>query len=149
MVEEEPDPIEMVSSDWFEIASIADRTYALEEPKSSQYNVSYLILGDNQALMFDSGSGENQAINNSKIKHIIDQLTPLPVSILLSHFHFDHNQNIAEFNTVAFQDLPFLRQSVDANNIYHFTPEDLFSGTNPSQVQVDRWLPINEDIDLV
>lgn len=145
--ETEVDKIVTIESDWFDVDHLSPKTYIVKEPKSSQGNVSYLLMGDTKAIMFDTGSGENQAVNGLKIKPIIDQLTQLPTTLLLSHFHFDHNQNISEFSTVGFPDLPFLRQSA-TNNVYNFTKEDLFIGSNPSQVQVDEWLPVNTDIDL-
>lgn len=137
-----------ISSDWFDVNYINSKTYSLIEPQSSQYNVSYLLIGNSKAIMFDTGSGENQAINGFKIKQIIDQLTQIPTTLLMSHFHFDHNQNISEFNNVGFPDLPFLRQSVTVNDIYNFTAEDLFLGNYPSQVLVNEWYPINTDIDI-
>lgn len=145
---ESPEEIITINSDWFDVSHLSPQTYIIEERQSSQGNVSYLILGKEKALMYDTGAGENEPENGLKIKHIIDQLTNLPVTLLLSHFHFDHNQNIAEFNTVAFPDLPFLRQQVAADNIYHFTSEDLVEGNYPAQVEVKEWLPVNTDIDL-
>ncbi|OUS00969.1 hypothetical protein A9Q86_09485 [Flavobacteriales bacterium 33_180_T64] len=137
-----------INSDWFDVNYINPKTYSLIEPQSSQYNVSYLLIGSSKSIMFDTGSGENQAINGFKIKPIIDQLTQIPTTLIMSHFHFDHNQNIAEFNTVGFPDLPFLRQSVTTNDTYHFSADDLFLGNYPNQVQVNEWLPVNTDIDL-
>lgn len=137
-----------ITSDWFQIDYLDNKTYSIEEPQSSQGNVSYMLIGDDKAIMFDTGSGENTPQNGLKIKHITDQLTSKPLSLLLSHFHFDHNQNISEFNTVVFPDLDFLRQSVTNDNIYNFTSEDLFIGSTPNQTQVNDWLPINSDIDL-
>jgi glyoxylase-like metal-dependent hydrolase (beta-lactamase superfamily II) len=138
----------IINSDWFSVSYVNPKTYSLEETQSSEQNVSYMILGDSKSIVFDTGSGENQPINGFKIKPIIDQLSQLPKTLLLSHFHFDHNQNISEFDFVGFPNLPFLRQSVTSNNIYNFTDEDLFLGSYPSQVQVNEWYPINTDIDL-
>lgn len=135
-------------SDWFRVRHIDTVTFSLEEPQSSQENVSYLLLGDEKAIMFDTGSGENDTSNSTKVKHILDSLTGLSTTLLLSHFHFDHNQNIAEFKHVTFPDIPFLRHSVSSDNIYKFTAEDLFLGDYPSQVQVDEWFPLNTDINL-
>lgn len=148
LTQEEPYTPITINSDWFDVDYINPKTYSLIEPQSSQYNVSYLLIGNSKAIMFDTGSGENQAINGFKIKPIIDQLTQIPTTLLLSHFHFDHNQNISEFNTIGFPDLPFLRQSVTTNDTYNFTAEDLFLGNYPSQVQVNEWYPVNTDIDL-
>lgn len=146
--QEEPYTPITINSDWFDVNYINHKTYSLIEPRSSQYNVSYLLLGNSKAIMFDTGSGENQAVNGFKIKPIIDQLAQTPTTLLMSHFHFDHNQNISEFNTVGFPDLPFLRQKVSTSDTYNFTTEDLFLGNYPAQVQVNEWFPVNTDIDL-
>lgn len=137
-----------IEHDWFNISYLEPKTYIIEEPDSSQDNVSYLLIGSTKAIMFDTGSGENQSVNGYKIKPVIDELTQLPTTLLLSHFHFDHNQNISEFNTIAFPDLSFLRQAVSTDDTYSFTSEDLFIGDYPSQTQVNEWLPVNADIDL-
>ena len=137
-----------INSDWFKVTYLEPKVYVIEEPKGSQGNVSYLIIGNEKAIMFDTGSGENEPSDGSKIKHIINQLTDLPVSLLLSHFHFDHNQNISEFDYIIFPDLPFLRQNVSADDIYSFTASDLFLGNYPTDVGVDEWYSVNTDIDL-
>lgn len=99
----EYEPVKL-ASDWFKVSYLGERIYSIEEPKSSQGNVSYLIIGDDRALMFDTGCGENEVKGNYKIKYILDKITPLPVTLIQSHFHFDHNQNIHEFERIAFPD---------------------------------------------
>lgn len=42
---------------WFSVTNITPDTFSLEERESSQENVSYLIVGENKAIMFDTGSG--------------------------------------------------------------------------------------------
>lgn len=133
--------------DWYKVTSIVNNTYSIEEPKSSQGNVSYLIEGNSKAFMFDTGSGENVGFKGTKIQYQIKELTNLPTTLLLSHFHFDHNQNINEFNNIAFPEISFLKNNT-VNNIYTFSSKELFSGSFPSSVTVDEWLPINTDIDL-
>jgi len=137
-----------ITSDWFDVSYQANRTYIIEEPQSSQGNVSYLLIGDDRAIMFDTGSGENQPVSGTKIQHVVRQLTNQPVTLLLSHFHFDHDQNIDEFDSVAFPDLSELRLKISSDNIYSFTAADLFLGDYPSQVEVSEWLPLEQDIDL-
>lgn len=44
-------------ADWFHVFPIDERTYAISEPKYWQKNVSYLLLGTRQALLFDTGPG--------------------------------------------------------------------------------------------
>ncbi len=137
-----------ISSDWFEVNYLGSRIYSIEEPKSSQGNVSYLILGDDRALMFDTGCGENEVKGDYKIKYLLDKITTLPVTLIQSHFHFDHNQNINEFDHIAFPDLPDLRDRVSEEGLFHLTQEDLFEGDYPSQITVDEWFPMDTDIDL-
>jgi len=135
-------------SAWFTITDIESKTFIFEELKSTQGNVSYLLLGDTKAFMFDTGTGENQSENGFKIKPAISEITSLPITLLLSHFHFDHNQNIAEFDKVAFPAIPFLQTNTSSDSLYTFTAQDLNTGVYPAQVKVNEWLPLNTDIDL-
>ena len=146
-VNQEYEPVK-VRSDWFRVRYLGDRIYSIEEPKSSQGNVSYLILGDDRALMFDTGCGENEVKGDYKIKYILDKITTLPVTLIQSHFHFDHNQNIHEFEHIAFPDLPELRDRVEEDGLFQFTKEDLFYGDYPSEIMIDEWFPMETDIDL-
>jgi glyoxylase-like metal-dependent hydrolase (beta-lactamase superfamily II) len=66
----------------------------------------------------------------------------------MSHFHFDHDQNIGEFDRIAFPDLPDLRERTSADGEFHITSAELFYGDYPAAVTVDEWLPLETDIDL-
>ncbi len=146
-VYQEYEPVE-IRSDWFRVSYLGDRIYSIEEPESSQGNVSYLILGDERAIMFDTGCGENEVKGNSKIKYILDKITTLPVTLIQSHFHFDHNQNIHEFEQIAFPDLPILRERVSSEGLFQYSQDDLFEGDYPSEITVDEWFPMETNIDL-
>jgi hydroxyacylglutathione hydrolase len=137
-----------VQSAWFNVSYLAPRTYILRETKSYEGNVSYLILGEERAIMCDTGSGENTPVNGTRIKHVIDQLTDLPVTLLLSHFHYDHTQNLSEFDHVAFIELPHLVAGTAPDGTYTFSQDELLVGTSPASVQVDEWWPVETDIDL-
>ena len=140
-------PVE-VDSDWFKVTSLASNTFILEEPNSSQGNVSYLLVGEERAVLFDTGSGENDAVDGYKIKSVLEALTDIPITLLLSHLHFDHVLNISEFEVVAFPDLPLLRQRVSPEGALTLSEEDLFVGEDPIHVLVSEWLPLDRDIDL-
>ncbi|MFT4878243.1 MAG: hydroxyacylglutathione hydrolase, partial [Flavobacteriales bacterium] len=144
----EPYQIVEIESNWFDISYVDQRTYIIAEPMSYEGNVSYLVLGEERAVMFDTGTGENPSVDGTKMKYILDELTSLPVTLLLSHFHYDHNQNVEEFEWVAFPEIPFLQQNISADSIYTLSPEVLVFGTFPEQVHVDEWLPLETDIDL-
>lgn len=72
------------SNDWFEVYEVEPGIWAIYEPFQWQEVISYLIIGADTALLFDTGNG----IGN--IKAIVDQLTDKPIQVLNSHTHFDH-----------------------------------------------------------
>jgi len=73
-----------VSTDWFEVYEVEANVWAIYEPFQWQEVISYLIIGSDSALLFDTGNG----IDN--IKAIVDRLTDKPIHVLNSHSHFDH-----------------------------------------------------------
>jgi len=81
--------------EWFRIEKLDNRTYRISEEQSSQGNISYLIIGDKEAILFDSGSRENKV---GSIKALADSLAGVPVTLLHSHFHFDYIGNSADFS---------------------------------------------------
>ncbi len=86
------------SNGWFEVYEVEPDIWAIYEPFQWQEVISYLIIGTDIALLFDTGNG----IGN--IKAIVDQLTEKPVQVLNSHTHFDHiggNYQFAEILSVS------------------------------------------------
>ena len=92
-----------VADDWFEVYRVAPRVYAIYEPSQFQEVISYLILGDEGALLFDTGMGIG------RIRAVVDELTALPVTVLNSHTHMDHVGGNAEFERVLAMDTEFTR----------------------------------------
>ena len=72
------------SNEWFEVYEVEPGIFAIYEPFQWQEVISYLIIGADSALLFDTGNG----IGN--IKAIVEQLTEKPVQVLNSHTHYDH-----------------------------------------------------------
>jgi glyoxylase-like metal-dependent hydrolase (beta-lactamase superfamily II) len=103
----DPNPVKIAKGhmvdDYFAVEDLGDGTFAIGEPRYYQQNYSYLIVGDNRAVLFDSGSG------NHDISKVVSQLTKLPVTVIVSHLHFDHLGGIAPFGQVAMIDLPLTR----------------------------------------
>jgi len=90
-----------VTDSWFQVYLAAPGVYALAEPWQFQEVISYLILGESRALLFDSGLGL------VPIRPLVERLTMLPVSVLNSHTHFDHVGGNAEFDSVLALDTPY------------------------------------------
>lgn len=70
--------------DWFEVYKITENIFALYEMGQFEEVISYLILGQDRALLFDTGIGVGD------IGALVRALTDLPVSVLNSHTHYDH-----------------------------------------------------------
>lgn len=89
--------------DWYAVEAIDAQTFAVNEPKSSQYNTSYLIVGDTRAIMFEAGSGERPPGSRS-MRAVAEQYTTKPITLILSHFHYDHIYDAATFDGVTLID---------------------------------------------
>ena len=92
------------SEDWFEVYRIDDDIFAIYEPGQFEEVISFLIIGNEFALMFDTGLG----IGN--IRRVVDQLTELDIVVLNSHTHYDHIGGNHLFDTIYGTDLPYTKQ---------------------------------------
>jgi len=99
-----------VSSSWFEVYSVSPGVFAIYEPHQSEETISYLIVGDNRALLFDTGMGIDD------IRKITTELTRLPVAVLNSHTHHDHIGGNWQFKTIYAMDTDFTRKSAGGGN---------------------------------
>ena len=94
-----------VSSDWFLVYKLENDVFAIYEPRQWQEVISYLILGKEKALLFDTGNGIG------KISEVVDELTSLPVLVLNSHTHFDHIGGNSEFSDILAMDTDYTRNN--------------------------------------
>ena len=90
---------------WFEVYRVAPDTFAIYEPHQAEEVISYLILGKDKALLFDTGMGI------SDIRKLVSGLTALPVIVLNSHTHNDHVGGNWQFETIYSMDTEFSRQN--------------------------------------
>src|SRR5277367_759059 len=68
-----------ISDPWFEIYKPAQGVLAIYEPHQAEETISYLIVREKRALLFDTGMGIGD------LRKVITELTPLPVVVLNSH----------------------------------------------------------------
>jgi len=132
------------NSSWFCIEQVDNKTYRIRETKSSQGNISYLIVGDKKALLFDSGSGENQS---ESMKSLVDSLAGVPIILLHSHFHFDHMGNSNDFSSIALPNLPALSSLLDSNMVLPLS-EKMTLDTTKTSLKIAKILPLNASVDL-
>jgi glyoxylase-like metal-dependent hydrolase (beta-lactamase superfamily II) len=114
---------------WFEIYRIRPGVFAIYEPKQFEEVISYLILGEKRALLFDTGLGVG------KISAVVARLTPLPVTVINSHTHFDHVGGNAEFKQIWNRDLLYSRMNMrgqtDIYSLDALAPERLCGALPP------------------
>jgi len=93
-----------VADPWFRAYAVAPGVVALYEPHNFQEVISYLVQGEREALLFDTGMGMG------RIGATVRALTRLPVAVLNSHTHHDHVGGNAEFADVYGMDTDATRR---------------------------------------
>jgi glyoxylase-like metal-dependent hydrolase (beta-lactamase superfamily II) len=99
-----------ISDPWFEVYKVAPDSFAIYEPHQSEETISYLIVGKEKALLFDTGMGI------SDIRKVVAELTPLPIIVLNSHTHNDHVGGNWQFDTIYSMDTDFSRQNAKGSS---------------------------------
>src|SRR5262245_34781229 len=131
--------------DYWAVQPIDASTAAIGEPRYYQQNYAYLIMGEQRALLFDAGSG-----TRDNVISLVAGLTPLPVSVMPSHLHFDHTGGIRPFRSIAMIDLPETRADVSNGRftIGRFEFHGMRDGLTPPTFTVTEWLKPDARIDL-
>ncbi len=91
-------------SGWFEVYRVQPEVLAIYEPGQFEEVVSYLIIGGQRALLFDTGLGIGD------IHRLATGLTELPVVVLNSHSHYDHIGGNHQFDFIYGPDHPYTRE---------------------------------------
>jgi len=95
---------------WFEVYEVSNAVFAIYEPHQSEETIGYLIVGEKQALLFDTGMGIGD------LKKLIARLTQLPIIVLNSHTHGDHVGDNRQFSIVYGMDTDFTRTSAKGSS---------------------------------
>ena len=89
---------------WFEVYRVQPDVYAIYEPGQFEEVVSYLIVGAERTLLFDTGLGIGD------IAAVVAPLTTLPVVVLNSHSHYDHIGGNHQFEFIYGPDTAYTRE---------------------------------------
>jgi glyoxylase-like metal-dependent hydrolase (beta-lactamase superfamily II) len=111
-----------VGDAWFEVYQPAREVFAIYEPHQAEEVISYLIVGKQRALLFDTGMGM------SDIKKLTAELTKLPIIVLNSHTHDDHVGGNWQFKTIYGIDTEFTRKNARGSR------EDAQAEITPDQI---------------
>ena len=80
---------------WFTVEKIADETFMISEYGHYEQTHCYLLRGQSEALLIDTGMGV------ADIASVIKKLTTLPVTAVLTHAHWDHIGGLGGFARVG------------------------------------------------
>ena len=130
--------------DYYVVGDMGEGAFAIGEPRYGQCNFSYLIVGSQRALLFDTGPGVRD------IAPVVRALTSLPLQVLPSHLHFDHTGNLHRFNDVALPDLPALRAQAHGGVFSPGLYQNLgfVEGFERQPFRVAHWIVPGSEIDL-
>ncbi len=90
---------------WFRVYEVGKGVYAIVEPYNFQEVISYLILGNEHNILFDTGMGMGS------IKDVVAELSTLPLTVINSHTHYDHIGGNHEFDNILSVDTAYTRNN--------------------------------------
>lgn len=117
---------------WFEVYEVLNGVFAIYEPGQFEEVISFLIVGNERALLFDTGLG----IGN--MRRMVAALTELDVVVLNSHTHYDHIGGNYQFSQILGLDTEFTRSHEAGSSI-----DDVAEFVGPGWI----WKPVPADFD--
>jgi glyoxylase-like metal-dependent hydrolase (beta-lactamase superfamily II) len=123
--------------DWFDVYELGDGTYAIYEPNQFEEAICYLVEGTERAVLIDAGTGIGD------ITEVTGQLTDLPVSVVLTHEHYDHIGQAYRFDRIAaFEDsagLAVLHAGRDNASLQRYLTDEYLWKPLPEGFDPDTW----------
>ncbi len=124
--------------EWFDVYKLGEGTYAIYEPNQFEEAICYLVEGTERAVLIDAGTGIGD------IRVVINDLTDLPVSVLLTHEHYDHIGQAYRFEEVAaFEDsaaLWVLREGRDNPSLQRYLTDEYLWKPLPEGFDPTEWI---------
>lgn len=118
---------------WFTVTEPEPGLFTIEEPLHDERVKSYLIAGDQRAILLDTGMGV------ADIREVVDPLAEEPVVVVNSHAHWDHIGDNHRFDEIWIHEAErdYLQAGV-GNDVLRrwFQPEHL-TGPLPTGVTAD------------
>jgi len=124
-----------LTSNWFEVRECADGVIGIGEPRHDEDVKSYLVLGRDLALLFDTGMG----IGN--IKSVVDEYATTPVLVVNSHAHWDHVGDDWRFDRIWVHEVEAddLRRGVPNARTRRFLAPERFVGEPPDWIDIETF----------
>lgn len=122
---------------WFDVYELGQGTYAIYEPNQFEEAICYLVEGEDRAVLIDAGTGVGD------ITQVTSQLTDLPVSVVLTHEHYDHVGQAYRFDEIAALDnsagLTVLHAGRDNASLQRYLTDEYLWKPLPEGFDPDTW----------
>jgi glyoxylase-like metal-dependent hydrolase (beta-lactamase superfamily II) len=122
---------------WFEVYKLTDTVYAIYEDGQFEEVISYLVLGEEKAVIIDTGNGIGD------IKAVVDGITDLPVMVLNTHTHGDHIGGNDQFDEVLVYETELSKERAKngqtREQMGHYLNEDMVWKALPDYLDVEAW----------
>ena len=119
---------------WFSVARLEPGVTMIGEPLHSEDPKSFLVEGSDRAVLIDTGIGVGD------LGHLVRELTRLPVTVVVSHAHWDHvggNRHFADIRAPAGAQAALREGWSDERMARALDPREL-SGTLPTGTDPDH-----------
>jgi glyoxylase-like metal-dependent hydrolase (beta-lactamase superfamily II) len=122
-------------NEWFEVRHFDHGVVGIGEPGHDENVKSFLVLGDDRALLFDTGMG----IGN--IKRVVDEITAKPVLVVNSHGHWDHVGDDWRFERIWIHEAEAddLKRGVPNSRTRRFLAPERFTSGVPDWIDIDTF----------
>ena len=144
-----------ITQDWFEVYRVLPDIYVFYEPYQYEEAISTLILGEEKAILIDTGCG----IGN--LKKAVSEVTDMPIMVLNTHAHNDHIAQNYLFDEIAMLDHPWSHEAqkgLPNSEMAHLVAEGMTWKPLPEEFdkenytvpgfKVTKWLKDGEVVDL-
>jgi glyoxylase-like metal-dependent hydrolase (beta-lactamase superfamily II) len=122
---------------WFEVYKLTDTVYAIYEDGQFEEVISFLVLGEEKAVIIDTGNGIGD------IKAVVDGITDLPVMVLNTHTHGDHIGGNHQFDEVLVYETEFSKERAKngqtREQMGHHLNENMVWKALPDYLDVEAW----------
>lgn len=114
-------------NNWFTTKEIHKNVWAIAEFKHEEEVISYLVVGEEEALLIDTGMGIHNIYDEIRI------ITNKPIEVLNTHCHFDHIGNNYSFKKISIFDHSWSK-SISKNGVSngefneYISPSSFFNG---------------------
>ncbi len=123
--------------EWFDVYRLTEGTYAIYEPNQFEEAISYLVLGEDRGVLVDTGNGIGD------LRAVVEELTDLPVSVVLTHEHYDHVAGAWQYDEITAYDnaasLAAMQRGRDHASMERYLVPDYLWKPLPVGFDPDTW----------